>query len=61
MTMTLWPDGRYHFTGHFHVSGAGGWDVAAACMVTTRTGHGYLFAKQGHVNGTLVSGSRDFN
>ena len=57
--LTLYPDGRYHFAGHFHVSGAPSYDVAIAWMVRSRSGQAFLFSKQGKLHGTFESGSRD--
>lgn len=59
--LTLYPDGHYHFTGHFHVSGAPSYNVGLAWMVRTSTGQAFLFAKKGHLHGTFESGSRDCN
>jgi hypothetical protein len=57
--LTLYADGRYHFTGHFHVSGAPSYKVGLVWMVRSATGQVFQFTKQGKLHGTFDSGSRD--
>ena len=59
--LTLYPDGHYHFSGHFHVSGAPSYNVGIVWMVRSSAGQAFMFSKTGHLHGTFESGSRDCN
>ena len=59
--ITLYQDGRYYFTGHFHVSGAPSYNVGIAWAVRTASGEALMFSKRGHLHGTFEHGSRDFD
>lgn len=56
--LTLWNNGNYVFSGHFHDSGATEYDMQLVIAVSDGT-HAYTFEHQGHVSGTFESGSRD--
>lgn len=59
--LTLFPDGRYQYKGHFHDSGAVSYKVGSAWMVRSASGVAFEFAKAGSIAGTLASGSRDLD
>lgn len=57
--LTIYRDGGYHFTGHFHVSGAPSYNVGMVWMVRAANGQTFLFTDTGSLHGTFSSGSRD--
>jgi hypothetical protein len=59
--LSLFPNGAYSFSGHFHVSGAPSYDLAFVWLVKTSTGTVLQFTKSGRLHGTFESGSRDFD
>lgn len=59
--LSLAGAGGSTFSGHFHDSGAGNYDVALAIVVKAQSGTAYAWANQGHLNGTFTPGSRDHN
>jgi len=59
--LTLFSNGAYNFSGHFHVSGALSYDTAIVWAVKSSDGSVYLFTHSGRVHGTFESGSRDDN
>lgn len=59
--LTLHSNGGYSFTGHFHDSGAVGYNVELAWVVVDATGVAYTFRHSGHMGGTFTPGSRDDN
>jgi hypothetical protein len=56
--LTLWNNGNYVFSGHFHDSGATEYNMQLVIAVSDGA-HAYTFEHQGHVSGTFESGSRD--
>ncbi len=59
-SLSLWPDGRYQFSGHMHDSGAPSYDYGVVFVLAGSKGTAFVFKKQGHLGGTLPgSGSRD--
>jgi hypothetical protein len=56
----LFPNGAWNFSGHLHDSGFPSYDVAVAIAVRLG-GVTFVVSIQGHVAGTIGSGSRDFN
>src|SRR5215472_3638773 len=58
-SLTLFPGGRYQFSGHFHVSGAPSYNTQLVWGVKSSSGAIYLFRDEGRVHGTFESGSRD--
>jgi hypothetical protein len=59
--LSLFSDGTYSFTGHFHVSGAPSYNVVLVFVVADSLGRPISFAHSGRVHGTFESGSRDDN
>lgn len=57
--LTLFSDGSYNFSGHFHDSGATSYNTALVWAVKSGAGTIYTFVHQGRVHGTFESGSRD--
>lgn len=59
--LTLFSNGAYSFSGHFHDSGGTSYNVS--CVYAVRSGDGtvFTFTHQGRVHGTFESGSRDDN
>jgi hypothetical protein len=57
--LTLYSNGSYNFTGHFHGSGATSYDTALVWAVKSWPGTVYTFAHKGRVHGTFEAGSRD--
>jgi hypothetical protein len=57
--LTLGQNGSYHFRGHFHDSGAVGFDVALFWAVKDFQDRAYTFENAGSVGGTFTAGSRD--
>ena len=56
----LFPNGAWNFSGHFHNSGFPSYDVGMAVAVKLR-GVTFVLSIQGHVAGTIGSGSRNFD
>jgi hypothetical protein len=61
MTLALFQDGSYSFSGHFHDSGAPSYDVDGVWVIVSSSGKAFSFEVKGHMNGTFESGSRDFD
>jgi hypothetical protein len=59
--LTVFPNGAYSFTGHFHDSGATSYDMALVWVIRSGSGSAFTFAHSGRVHGTFESGSRDFD
>lgn len=59
--LTLFSNGAYNFSGHFHDSGATSYDTALVLAVKSWSGTVYTFAHKGRVHGTFEAGSRDDN
>lgn len=59
--LTLFRNGAYNFSGHFHVSGAPSYNVALVWVIKDSKGTAYLFRASGRLHGTFESGSRDFD
>lgn len=59
--VTLFRDGTSVFSGHFHDSGAVGFQCAIACGIADAAGNVYTFSESGPVAGTFEVGSRDFS
>lgn len=57
--LTLYSDGTYAFTGHFHDSGAPSYNVTLVFIIADSQGRPISFAHQGRMHGTFESGSRD--
>ena len=57
--LTLFSNGAYNFSGHFHVSGAPSYNTGIAWLVKDSVGTIYQFARGGRVHGTFEAGSRD--
>ena len=57
--LSLFPNGAYSFSGHFHDSGAVSCDTQLVWVVRTNAGTALTFAHKGRVHGTFESGSRD--
>ena len=59
--LTLFSNGSFHFNGHFHDSGAVGYNDELAWVIVDAAGAAYTFKHSGHMGGTFTSGSRDDN
>jgi hypothetical protein len=59
--LDVYGAGGSRFSGHFHDSGAGNYNVALAIVVKAQSGTAYAWATQGHLSGTFTPGSRDYN
>jgi hypothetical protein len=57
--LTLFNDGNYEFSGHFHDSGATEYNVGIVIAVKDGANNAIAFEHQGHVSGTFESGPRD--
>ena len=57
--ITLYQDGSYNFSGHFHDSGAPSYNDELGWAIVSSTGVAYTFEHSGHMAGTFESGSRD--
>jgi len=60
-SITLYQNGNYEFSGHFHDSGTPSYDAGIAWLVVGSDGKGFSFERKVHLNGTFESGSRDGN
>jgi hypothetical protein len=58
-SLTLFPDGAYNFSGHFHDSGAPSYDAALVLVVASTAGTAFVFKHTGRLHGTFEPGSRD--
>jgi len=59
--VSLFPDGSYNFSGHFHDSGFPSYDIDFVWVVATSKGTAFVFEHKGRLHGTTESGSRDEN
>jgi len=58
--LTIYPNGNYNFSGHFHDSGATSYNVGLVMAVRNpATNTVFTFSDTGHVAGTFEPGSRD--
>lgn len=57
----LFPNGGFSFSGHFHASGAAGYDMSFVLLVSGSEGTTFFLTKQGRVHGALEPGSQDFD
>jgi hypothetical protein len=57
-SLSLWPDGRYQFSGHMHDSGAPSYDYSVVWVIAGSQGTAFVFKRSGHLHGVLP-GSRD--
>ena len=61
MTLALFEDGTYNFSGHFHDSGFPSYDVDAVWVIVSSSGKAFTFEVKGSMYGTVDSGSRDYD
>ena len=57
--LTVYADGSYNFTGHFHDSGLPNYNDSLVFGLVSTSGTLYTFVHTGHMAGTFESGSRD--
>ncbi|MFJ9928386.1 MULTISPECIES: hypothetical protein [Streptomyces] len=57
--LSVFSDGTYSMTGHFHASGLPSYDVSVVFIVADDEGRPISFGHTGRVHGTLEPGSRD--
>jgi hypothetical protein len=57
--LTIYADGSYAYTGHFHVSGAPSYNYGLVWVVKDSQGRPFSFSHGGRLHGTFESGSRD--
>jgi hypothetical protein len=58
-SLTLYANGNYNFSGHFHDSGFPSYKLQLGWVIVDASGNAYTFAHQGSMFGTIESGSRD--
>jgi hypothetical protein len=59
-SLSVWPDGRYQFSGHLHDSGGPSYDYGVVFVLAGSAGTAFVFKRKGHLGGTMPgSGSRD--
>jgi hypothetical protein len=61
MTLALFEDGTYSFSGHFHDSGFPSYDADAVWVIVSSSGKAFTFEVKGSMYGTVDSGSRDYD
>jgi hypothetical protein len=59
--LSLFPNGAFSFSGHFHVSGAPSYDVSLVWLLKSSTGTVFRLARGGRLHGFFEAGSRDFD
>jgi hypothetical protein len=57
--LSLFPNGAFSFTGHFHDSGAPSYDTSLVWVLKSAAGSAFAFKHGGRVHGTFESGSRN--
>ncbi len=57
--LTIYSDGSYAFTGHYHVSGAPSYSFGLVWVIKDSQGRPFSFSHGGRLHGTFESGSRD--
>lgn len=57
--LSLFPNGAYSFTGHFHDSGAVSYDTSLVWVLKGNSGTAFTFSHKGRIHGTFEAGSRD--
>jgi hypothetical protein len=57
--LSLFPNGAYSFSGHFHDSGATSYDTEFVWVLKSNTGTVFTFVHRGRVHGTFEAGSRN--
>jgi hypothetical protein len=57
--LSVFSDGTWSMSGHFHASGAVSYDVGVVFVVADSLGRPISFAHSGRVHGTFEPGSRD--
>ncbi|HVN69603.1 MAG TPA: hypothetical protein VMU38_08160 [Candidatus Binatia bacterium] len=60
MSLTLYQDGGYAFSGSFHDSGFPSYKIEADWVIVSQSGKAFTFSHAGETYGTIDSGSRDF-
>ena len=60
MSLTLYQDGGYAFSGSFHDSGFPSYKLEADWVIVSQSGKAFTFSHSGETYGTVDSGSRDF-
>jgi hypothetical protein len=61
MSLAIFQNGDYSFSGHFHDSGFPSYDVDAVWVVVSNSGKAFTFEVKGNMYGTLQSGSRNYD
>ena len=57
--MSVFPDGYYNFSGHFHDSGFVGYTANIVWALKSSSGTVFLFSQSTNLGGTVGGGSRD--
>jgi hypothetical protein len=57
--LTVFGDGSYNFSGHFHDSGFPSYNTGIVWALRASNGTVFTFSNTGHVAGTISPGSRD--
>ncbi len=61
MSLTLYQDGGYAFSGSFHDSGFPSYKIEPNWAIVSQSGKAFTFSHAGETYGTIDSGSRDFS
>lgn len=59
--LSLYPNGDYYFSGHFHDSGFPSYDLNLVFAVKSAVGTVLTFVETGRTHGTIDPGSRDYD
>jgi hypothetical protein len=58
-SLSLWPDGRYQFSGHLHDSGAPNYDYGVVWLLLGSRGTAFVFKRTGTLHGVLPGSRND--
>jgi hypothetical protein len=61
MSLAIFQDGSYSFTGHFRDSGFPSYDVDGVWVIVSTSGKAFTFEVKGSTHGTLEAGSRNYD
>jgi hypothetical protein len=61
LSLALFQDGGFSFSGHFHDSGGLSYDVESVWVIVSNSGRAFTFAANGSTHGTFEPGSRNFD
>lgn len=61
LSLALFQDGGFSFSGHFHDSGALSYDIECVWVIVSNSGKAFTFETKGSVYGTFQPGSRNWD